>query len=290
MVFLADTFTDADDTALPSHAPDTGGVWEAMAFSTGGGGQTNLTATIIGNQIVASPDVTTGLSVVYRNTADPGEDQYDIQVTWSFGPSQSTRYHILCWRMTPTGTADGDVDRYMLLGNGSATQEWQLNKIVGGVMTLLDSAVASLAGDSFSVRVEVRTGSSTVYVDDVQTLTTSDTAITQRGRVGIGIGRRDTTHFVDDLTATAMVGGAAEPEVQLLSGWVEVDPAFPQVQILSGWMERDPDPGPAPVVQILSGWVERGPESPITEGAWWVRVDGVWVRHWAWARVDGVWV
>lgn len=215
-MFLQDTYTDTVNTLLTDHDPDVGDAesWEEMAFSTGGGGSPVADAIIITGNLLGTT-TTTGQAHTYRNNTDPGSDEYDIETTWSFrNGAQANRFHWVCFRMTPTGTADGDVDRYMFFGNSTSGQQWELYKVVSGTLTLLDSAAGSLSGNQFDILIEVRNGSISCSVDDgggfTEVVSSNDTDITQRGRVGVGIARgNDGNHWADNLVATAV--GAATP-------------------------------------------------------------------------------
>lgn len=212
MPFLVDTFFELlNGASLADHTPNTGGAWEPTGFSTTvDAGAIDLV--IISNRCQAETNVNAS-GATHRNTADPAADEYDIEVTMSFrAPAQVNRVHWLCWRMTPTGTANDAVDRYLLTGH-TPDAAWTLRKMVAGVETLLDSAPATLAGNVFAVRVEVRNDGMGVYIDDVLTLSSADTEITQRGRVGLGAGRGDSNQWMDDLSAEAVGGEEPVPEL-----------------------------------------------------------------------------
>lgn len=206
---IVDTFTGADGTLLAAHAPDVGGAWEAMAFGMFGAAPPS-TIGIVSNTLRGATTTDSG-GPVHRNAADPGADEYDIDVTMTFHTTaQSQRRHAVYWRMTPTGTANLGVDRYYVFGDGTTSQTWELHKSVGGVDTLLGSFPMALVGTTKAVHVEVRTGGMEVFVDGVSILTSSDTTITQRGRVGICTARGGSAHFVDNL-AVEPFGVAPEP-------------------------------------------------------------------------------
>lgn len=212
-ITLQDTFTGTNGTLLASHNPDIGSVgsWEAMQFglqsSTPG---SNLE--ISSNSIRSTGSTGTGAAQAptHRNNTDPGSDEYDISCTISFHvQAQAQRFHWIDFRATTTGNTNSTVNRYQLFGNSGTSQTWELYKIVSGTATLLDSAAAALAGNSFNIRIEVRNGSITVFINDVSTLTTTDVAITQRGRVCVGSSRGGdvSTHWIDSLSVDSIVAG-----------------------------------------------------------------------------------
>lgn len=197
-ITLADTFTDTDGTLLTAHDPDTGDAssWEAMAFGIGGTSP-NDDLTISTNRVeTVNSGSTDAIGAVCRNSTDPGADEYDVDVVMrTRATTQNNRYTALLWRMSPSGTSDGAVDRYLLLLNGSSGA-WELYKIVSGSLTSLGSDSANYAASTtYDVHVEVRSSGTTmsISVDDgggmTEILTSTDTDITQRGRVGVSTNR-----------------------------------------------------------------------------------------------------
>lgn len=272
-MFLVDTFTDTDGTLLAAHTPDTGGAWEALDYA--------VASQAPGNdfEIRANTGRSTGLdggaasqAPTHRNTADPGADEYDVSCTMSFhNLAQAQRFHWIEVRTSPTGTTNTAVDRYLFFANSSSTQQWELYRSVGGTLTLLDSVAAALAGNVFDIRVEVRTTGITVFVDNVSTLSTTDTAITQRGRVAIGTSRGgDTsTHWVDDLNAVAVGGVPAEGNASFGIGFelsaTGSRPSEGEAHFVIGFSLRAqstvaniPDLSGAATVQALTGDAETG--------------------------------
>lgn len=221
-MFLVDTFTDTNGTLLASHTPDIGGTWETLGYA--------VASQIPGSNfiITANTGRSTGTggggaaqAPTHRNTVDPGADEYDVSCTMSFHVlQQAQRFHWIEVRVSPTGTSNAAVNRYLFFGNSTSTQQWELYRSVGGTLTLLDSAAAALAGNVFTVRVEVRTAGIEVFVNNVSTLSTADTTITQRGRVAIGTSRGTdvTDHWIDNLEAVAVSAGPAEGTAALGMG------------------------------------------------------------------------
>lgn len=218
-VVIQDTFTDTDTTSLGSHSPDTGDAWEALGFGTAGGAL-GSDLQILSNRCQALDVSDRG--TVYRQSTDPGADDYDVTATMTFRASgQVNRYTEIAVRMTATGTINSAVNRYFVFADNNA-QSWSLYKVVSGTLTQLDTAGAALAGNTFAVKVEVRSSAPTVRVliDDVETLTTNDTDITQRGRVGVGASRGDSTQFLDTLSVDNLLsagGGNATTVAGLLN-------------------------------------------------------------------------
>lgn len=210
-ITLEDTFNDDVDTLLANHSPDTGDTdsWEEMGFDVG---TATPTVDLLVDDVVYTSESGFGdHGPFHRNSTDPGADEYDVHALFNILTSQTnqgSRYLALGWRMSPTGTANGDVNRYTLLADkASDPNRLELNKVVGGTLTQLADVEVTLSG-AHDIRVEVRTDGATVFLDDVEQLSTSDTEITQRGRVGVGLSRADSDQNMDDLSVDSV---AAEP-------------------------------------------------------------------------------
>lgn len=175
-VTLSDTFTDTNGTLLGAHSPNIGGAWQAMQYGILGttpGSDLEINLNTI--RSTGSGGTAASNAITYRNSTDPGADEYDIACVMSFFASpQGQRLHWVEWRVTPTGDTDAAVDRYVFLADSSASQEWLLFKQVGGTTTQLDIATGLLAGNVFDVLVEVRSGSMTVSIDGVPTLSSTE--------------------------------------------------------------------------------------------------------------------
>lgn len=219
-ITIQDTFTGTAGTSLVDHTPDSGGTIELMAFSTSDATEVNpaVLRDVSGELTLGTSG--TGRSGAYRYSTDPGADNYILRCTWSFHTAQSNRFTWMMWRMTSTGTADGDVDRYMLVGDALAAQ-WELYKTVGGSANrvLLDVAGdAAIPGGVFAVRVETLSTGQFCYVDDVLTVSSADVTITQRGRAGVGISRANSStqwadnFSVDSVSSGAVTGSLAETQ------------------------------------------------------------------------------
>lgn len=199
MAFLNDTFTGTDGTFLPAHDAN----WEEMAFGLTGAA-TLLRHTIASNRLVA--DATSEDSQALRYNVDPGGDEYDLLADVTFRPNpQTRRFHSFFVRMDATGTAHATMDAYQVLLDGS-TNTAQIYLLSQGSLTELDTTNFTWSNgtdiSTFAVRVEARTTGVEVFVDDVSILSTTDTTITQRGRVGVGSSRGDgSEHYIDNLVA-----------------------------------------------------------------------------------------
>lgn len=204
---LADTFTDTDNTLLAAYDPDTGdaGSWVEMDFHLSADGSISGDQVILDNH--TRPD--TGNSPIHRNDTDPGGDEYDVEATLSFSAAGSNRFSWITVRMSPTGTAHAAVDRYTVLFlNGADPGTLRIDRSVSGTYTsFVADASFSFASQTFACRIEVRDGSLEVFLNDVSVVSTTDTSITQRGRVGLGGRTGLADQWIDDLTVTAVGTG-----------------------------------------------------------------------------------
>ena len=215
-VFLNDTFTDTDATLLENHDPDVGdaGSWEALGFGIVGA-TPGAVLEIQTNRLEASVDSAQGPT--HRNNTDPGADEYDYLITMSHRASpQVNRFQWVCFCMSPTGTANADVDRYVLVAENNASPgEWVLYKVVNGSNVELDSASDEFAGTVDEIVIEVRSDGIAVFLDGAGTpiVSSADTDLARPGRIGVGAGRGDSDQWIDDLsvdTVAAGGGGSAD--------------------------------------------------------------------------------
>lgn len=207
MGFLEDTFTDTDSTALQDHTPDVGGAWEKMAW--GVGGDTTNDGVITDNKYVPTNDP----AASYRNAQAPGGNEYDIECN-VYNTVTTLRFFVaLHARMTPTGTADADVDRYTVLMY-RRLDEVTLSKSISGSDTELDSSTWASASD-LPVKFEVRDAAKKFYRDGVETLSSADDDITQDGRAGVGGSNGGSANnSIDSLVATLSGGAPAAAPVR----------------------------------------------------------------------------
>lgn len=222
--FLNETFTDTDGTFLPTHDAS----WEELPWDITGQATTERHA--IDTNHVRSSTVQNPGAQVLRWNGDPGADEYDLTATFSFhSTAQASRWHALFVRMTPTVTAHASVDHYRVFAAANLAN-WQLDKTVGGTETALDTFAASNAATVVAVRVEVRTTGIEVYIDDVLRMSTTDTEITQRGRVGVASrrGSEGGTHWIDDVIGDSVSAGGSQTTADPLA--VDISFGTPTVQ------------------------------------------------------------
>jgi len=217
--FVSDLFTDTNATALQDHTPDTGGTWAEMAF-TAFGIPSTTDAEINTNRCRSLS--ASGRSRVYRNAADPGDNEYDISLDMTVGTAGIIDDWECYGRMTATGTSDADVDRYQggyFFHSTDASKKFFLYKIIAGSNTELASAQEDIGTGTFGLKLEVRDAAKKVFLDSTEKLTSADDAITQNGRAGLSCPpNRSNTNYMDNFLAATVVAVAIRGQQLTLLG------------------------------------------------------------------------
>ena len=185
--FIADSFSEAADTALASHTPETGGAWAAYGSPYSG------TASVIAaeGRVAGS---SSSSSALYTQPVMPPSADYLIEAVVRFTNSTGKRVGIAA-RYSASGTENG----YLVFFDGNY---WVLRKVVAGVSTDLGSYYGSSSlNTDYVLRFEVFATTLTVSIDGVARIIASDASLTAAGRVGVLLrsGGR-----IDSLTATTL--------------------------------------------------------------------------------------
>lgn len=200
-IFVSDTFTESTTVELSTHTGETGATWAKHIDYSGG----SLSVDSIGDRVYCTTASTAG----YYASGTPAGAEYDIEFDLYIHSNDTGSAGIMGRVDTSSHTL------YFVRYNQSGT-EWQLYKIVNGTVTLLDSAVATLTvAQTYACRFEIRDNSQEFFVDDVSTLSATDTEITAAGVVGIRSGTArsaNTGYHIDNFIATD-AGGAAGPAI-----------------------------------------------------------------------------
>lgn len=175
ITLVKDTFTDTAGTAIQDHAPDSGGTWALHPSYTQG--------SVISDANRARYNGTAGSTSAYFHSALPPSPNYDIECDIVLKSSGAADGAGPVARMSTTEDT-GYHFRYL-----TSAAEWQLYKIVGGVLTLLDSAPEPYVDETvFLTKWEVTDSLKKVYKwngsswDEI--LSTTDNEITAVGRIG----------------------------------------------------------------------------------------------------------
>ena len=186
MDFLSDTFTSGGFGLLSAHSPDVGGAWTLDAGS--------------GNDMfVASGQcsMTGGGAVGYTNSAAPPWADFSASVGMHGDPGVSNQQSI---RIRKYAAAGNRYEAKFIPPN-----VLQLNKVLAGATTTLDSTTISLPDlSSPPATIEISaTGSAlAVKVNGAPTLSATDASITAAGLVGLdGVRSVGQPLYLDNLHA-----------------------------------------------------------------------------------------
>jgi hypothetical protein len=202
MAIITDTFTEASNTALASHTPDTGGTW-----SVGSG-----TWTVYGATDELGCD---SREFAWNSSTFSSADCY-AEVTGKVDNVATTQQFGCCVRSSAFGRANASANRYWCYVDGVGNVF--LNKEISGSSSQIGStgSIASFSTTTYYlVRLQASGSSITVDVDGGNEVTTTDTAITGANLSGLYF--RNTSPRVT-LFDSDVLGGAADPEGHLLHG------------------------------------------------------------------------
>ncbi|KKW18517.1 MAG: hypothetical protein UY61_C0081G0003, partial [Candidatus Adlerbacteria bacterium GW2011_GWC1_50_9] len=195
-VVFQDGFTEASDTTLASHVPDTVGTsWTLLIQNTGVTMRAQAT-----DKVDATATVANAGALYTADGTYPSAD-YEVKITVDVADSGDD-VAILAARVQ-------DASNMYLVTLSTTAANIDLYKEVAGVWTVLGTSNVVIAvGDTIKLRVA---GSNiTVYRDDTLLIAVTDTDITAAGKAGLGIGYvalstddADTTWDMDDFTVTA---------------------------------------------------------------------------------------
>lgn len=174
--FLLDTFTDANDTALTSHTPDSGGTWIEAAGSG---------ATIQSNGAFLSE------GFMRHSVIASGADGYAIADLTQVGADDGHVYLIGRW-----GGALDDTGSYyaVTLRNVFGTLSMKLIKLVGGSQTDLDTHTPGALPSTIELRM---VGSAiTAKADNAEVMSATDSDISAAGYFGLAGQTGDPSNYI----------------------------------------------------------------------------------------------
>ena len=140
-IFIADSFTEAADTTLASHPPETGGAWVVYGSPYG------TTASVIAaeGRVTGS---SSSASALYTNAAPSPSADYLVEAVVRFTSATGKRVGLAA-RYSASGTENG----YLVFFDGNY---WVLRKVVAGVSVDLGSYYGSSSlNTDYVLRFEV---------------------------------------------------------------------------------------------------------------------------------------
>lgn len=202
-IYISDTFTDTNGTAIASHTPNVGGAWNVSGAIT-----------ITSNQLICGQF---GSGHPYNSTTSMASADYEVlaDVVWA-------------------GAADGNADMAGVIGrfNTAASDyyfayynttgaAWHLSKAISGSESSLGtSAMAYVQGQTHTLTLRMQGTTITMLVDGVSLVSVTDTALTLTQNAGIYMEdvvsqcQRLDTYVVQDIA----VGGGGDISLALAEG------------------------------------------------------------------------
>jgi hypothetical protein len=173
MSFLNDLFNEASTTALDVHVPDLGGTWAAMQVVNGG--------SMNPMRIPAGAGYAEAHAGVawWRNLATPPTADYYVEAVTQ--------------RAGFGGGPNGPVGRFATQGSfyrlelNEYANELRLLKVVSWSDTVLDTFAWSPADGSYTLRLEMIGAEIKGFMNGVERVGATDTALTAAGKAGISL-------------------------------------------------------------------------------------------------------
>lgn len=181
-VFVYDTFTNADSTALTSHTGEKGAGYTIHPSGTN--------APVITSNRARTTNAT---SWVYASGVPPSSE-YIVETLVRQVTDEVANAGIQARLST-------SADTYYIARYDMNVNEWQLRKVIAGGATSLGTWAETLSnGDERVCRLECFDGAKKLFVDGIERISSADNEITDTGRVGIrmtSLASGDTTglHF-----------------------------------------------------------------------------------------------
>lgn len=180
MAVVSDTFTEASDTDLTSHTPDTGSAWVQVAIL----GTTKLRV-IAATDVLGAAGSATGNGELCKSQPSPSGADYDaaLRVT-AVDTGSASRFWRIHGRMT-----DGDNSYFVELApTGHANNDVTLYKIVSGTKTSLATVDTGLAANDI-ITLSMSGTTIRVLKNGAQILSVTDSALSAAGDAGISAGK-----------------------------------------------------------------------------------------------------
>jgi lysophospholipase L1-like esterase len=173
-LFTQDSFTDTPGVLLENHTGETGAVWtKNPAFSTGSAAIT-AAGRLRGN-------ATNG---VYYESAVPASADYDVEADLYVASVVGSAG--LTGRQDPTGFT------FYLLDYEAAGSFHLYTQVAGTAVNTTSFAMALTVGQIYHLRLSMRGGQISCYVNGALVISITDTNITSAGRAGLYLGEADT--------------------------------------------------------------------------------------------------
>lgn len=190
-IFVNDTFTDTEGTAITSHTPEVGGAITLVPDAWPAGG-----AEIASNRVRDN----NGLIGLFKYAATPGDEEYDVEAVVRC--VTATGEVAICGRIDSGGFC------YLLRINVSG--EVRLYYFNGGFTNIGDinySWSPSINTD-YTFKLEIRNATKKVFLGGVEIITSNDNTISSAGQAGFffnGAATDSTGFHIASLVATDII-------------------------------------------------------------------------------------
>lgn len=193
--FVFDTFSSGTD--LTDHVGETGATWTRHALSTSGY-NTITSGKLYGGTFQDSD---------FYPSGNPASADYDVSVDVYCETSGSAGYATGVWGRLDTSVRTG----YLVTFN-NWSNTFNLQKFVSGTATGLGTAFAytMTTGETKTLKLQMRGSTIKMFVDGVERISVTDTAITAAGKPGVyTYNGHEGNYGLDNFTATDATGGGA---------------------------------------------------------------------------------
>ena len=163
-----DTFTEASDTNLTDHTPDTGTGW-----TTDISDETELRIIAADDELALSSAMIVGEGA--REDTDIGDDDMDVSSTLRTTLSGTDNRLTIVSGRIPSGTFDA-LNAYIVDAKTQGTDSYRLQKKVAGSVTVLGAyGVIPTSGDI--VKLEIRTAAKKVFLNGTERISSVDDSL-----------------------------------------------------------------------------------------------------------------
>jgi hypothetical protein len=171
---LYDTFTEASNTLLDAHTPDTGSSWYHQ-FS----GSISATVRVRGGLGQAGPTTTIGdIGAYYLSNTTPTVNDYQVSLNIAvFDGADDVLWLLARWQ---------DNDNFYAVRWSSTIG--QILKKVGGTWTLLGSTSSFITGTNTVLTLRLIGNTLSIFQNNKYTFSVTDSDLTNSGSVGLGFG------------------------------------------------------------------------------------------------------
>lgn len=179
--YRVDTFTDTTGTALGSHTPDVGGAWTKMYD----GGNTTGDLKVRSNRAVAAYPSDTGVPLTVESWLSGSSNANCAAEIDAYIVSSTSRGDGVMVACRVSGASYGARNQYRVVLSDDGTLT--LSKLVAGTYTSLGTyAVGALGvGSTYTLRVEAIGTAIKAYVNGVQRISVTDSAVSSGGQLGM---------------------------------------------------------------------------------------------------------